>query len=281
MIAAADNRESNVLYNAICVIMGKNSNFYAQLSAGCIPPDTEWKLNMCRSTQRMLSSRQNCPCNDTLVAITEILRAYDGVVAMDVDLENIEPSIDSKLQVSWLESIDHKSIESYFNKDDGYQSIEFRADKNAFVQFRTHEFAQKSLASRDWPTIDGIEIQIKFANPAPAPVVPVNVAIPSTSGSTLPQDFRKIPIAPENSDILDGRSERYLQKNIVDGKYASVDQYLDLHFRLTREDYIKILRDVIIGYRQMTENEKQKSNIARNVEVEKSINNNNPHCIRN
>lgn len=35
----------------------------------------------------------------------------------------------------------------------------------------------------------------------------------------------------------------FLRKNIIDGPYKSVDHYLDIHFRLLREDFLKPLRD--------------------------------------
>jgi hypothetical protein len=61
------------------------------------------------------------------------------------------------------------------------------------------------------------------------------------------QDFRNAPIFPSAREILAGVAPR-LRKNVVDGKYENVMQYLDTHFRLLREDCIAPLREGIQAY---------------------------------
>lgn len=66
-----------------------------------------------------------------------------------------------------------------------------------------------------------------------------------------PQDFRKISIYPEAFDILKDH-EPFIRENVVQGKYvAGIDHYLDVQFRLLREDFIRPLRDGITEYRHL------------------------------
>lgn len=68
-----------------------------------------------------------------------------------------------------------------------------------------------------------------------------------------PNDFRTISICPTIEDILTtGRP--FIRSNIVNGKYADgVDHYLDVQFRLLREDFVQPLREGIIEYSRLLE----------------------------
>jgi hypothetical protein len=59
--------------------------------------------------------------------------------------------------------------------------------------------------------------------------------------------FRKMSICPNRDDIYLKRLP-FFRKNIVKGKYFSVDHYLDVHFRLLREDFVRPLRNGINEY---------------------------------
>jgi hypothetical protein len=59
--------------------------------------------------------------------------------------------------------------------------------------------------------------------------------------------FRKMSICPNRADIY-LKSLPFVRKNIVNGKYFSVDHYLDVHFRLLREDFVRPLRNGINEY---------------------------------
>ncbi|CAF0927851.1 unnamed protein product [Adineta steineri] len=56
-----------------------------------------------------------------------------------------------------------------------------------------------------------------------------------------PNDFRLLSIVPDIMEILSDERP-YLRKNIVNGIYENAKQYLDIHFRLLREDFIGPLR---------------------------------------
>ncbi|CAF1207828.1 unnamed protein product [Adineta steineri] len=59
--------------------------------------------------------------------------------------------------------------------------------------------------------------------------------------------YRKLPIVPSLTEILSEQKPN-LRGNIVNGTYESPEQYLDIHFRLLREDFVGPLRDGIQQY---------------------------------
>ncbi|XP_076454225.1 NFX1-type zinc finger-containing protein 1-like [Babylonia areolata] len=65
-----------------------------------------------------------------------------------------------------------------------------------------------------------------------------------------PDDFRQISVFPTHED-LDRNNQPFLRKNKQMGGYTSVDHYLDVQFRLLREDFISPLRDGIAEYQDM------------------------------
>ena len=62
-----------------------------------------------------------------------------------------------------------------------------------------------------------------------------------------PQSFREISVIPEAADLLCSRP--FLRENITDRKFKDLDHYLDVQFRLLREDFVIPLRD---GIKQLT-----------------------------
>nr|XP_022331470.1 NFX1-type zinc finger-containing protein 1-like isoform X2 [Crassostrea virginica] len=60
-----------------------------------------------------------------------------------------------------------------------------------------------------------------------------------------PNDFRKISILPTREDIF---YEPFLRKNLRSGSYENLDHYLDVQFRLLREDCIAQLRNGIYEF---------------------------------
>ena len=66
--------------------------------------------------------------------------------------------------------------------------------------------------------------------------------------SEPPENFRELPILPSAEDLL-LEDKPFLRPNIEEGKYKDLDQYLDIHFRLLREDYMRPLREGIRDYK--------------------------------
>lgn len=62
-----------------------------------------------------------------------------------------------------------------------------------------------------------------------------------------PNDFKSLTIYPTSEEITtDKRS--FLRKNVVEGAYKDVHTYLDVQFRLLREDFVAPLREAITKY---------------------------------
>ena len=61
-----------------------------------------------------------------------------------------------------------------------------------------------------------------------------------------PDNFTHIEVLPQNNDLKCGPNFKpFLRPNIIKGKYRDWDHYLDVQFRLLREDFISPLRDGI------------------------------------
>ena len=67
---------------------------------------------------------------------------------------------------------------------------------------------------------------------------------------TPPDDFRQMSVFPTMED-LDKEDLPFLRKNKALGGYTSVDHYLDVQFRLLREDFVYPLREGIAAYLSM------------------------------
>jgi helicase required for RNAi-mediated heterochromatin assembly 1 len=91
-----------------------------------------------------------------------------------------------------------------------------------------------------------------------------------------PNNFRVANIYPTQAELLGSQS--YFRKNIVDGSFESVDEYLDIQFRLLREDFVANLREVLESYRS---NERtNKIDIYQNVNIIKGRTRSNEECLK-
>ena len=63
-------------------------------------------------------------------------------------------------------------------------------------------------------------------------------------GERPPNDFRMIPVCPTNKEITT-QERPFLRKNISRGRYENAEHYLDVQFRLLREDFLEPLREGI------------------------------------
>lgn len=59
-----------------------------------------------------------------------------------------------------------------------------------------------------------------------------------------PDDFRLLSVYPSSAELKSNTSI-YLRPNIVKGSFGSVNKYLDIQFRLLREDFVAPLRQAI------------------------------------
>ncbi|PFX21266.1 NFX1-type zinc finger-containing protein 1-like [Stylophora pistillata] len=67
---------------------------------------------------------------------------------------------------------------------------------------------------------------------------------PDESQLTPPEDFRYMSVIPQVVD-LEPHNKPFLRKNVVGGNYLDQEHYLDVQFRLLREDFILPLRNGI------------------------------------
>ncbi|KAK4872927.1 hypothetical protein RN001_014956 [Aquatica leii] len=65
-----------------------------------------------------------------------------------------------------------------------------------------------------------------------------------------PDDFRHLNIYPSTEELQSDRV--FLRKNLIDKSYTCVDHYLDVQFRLMKEDFVAPLRAGIAEYLQYT-----------------------------
>ncbi|KAI1714324.1 AAA domain-containing protein [Ditylenchus destructor] len=76
----------------------------------------------------------------------------------------------------------------------------------------------------------------------------------NSSRGLPPENFRTLSVIPEHKDFEEGgvtaEQRKYLRPNIEKGKFNDEEHYLDVHFRLLREDLIRPLRVGIYEYRQ-------------------------------
>ncbi|GBL83940.1 NFX1-type zinc finger-containing protein 1 [Araneus ventricosus] len=61
-----------------------------------------------------------------------------------------------------------------------------------------------------------------------------------------PEDYRSIPVLPNEVDIRQPCA--FLRPSVIKGQYQNTEHYLDVQYRLLREDYVRPLREGITEY---------------------------------
>ena len=72
-----------------------------------------------------------------------------------------------------------------------------------------------------------------------------------SSGIEPPDDFTELNVIPSLTDIISEHTSQFLRKNITNGAYQNVSHYLDVQFRLLREDFLQPLRDGVQKFRHI------------------------------
>ncbi|KAL4221266.1 NFX1-type zinc finger-containing protein 1 [Mactra antiquata] len=73
-----------------------------------------------------------------------------------------------------------------------------------------------------------------------------------------PDDFREYPVIPGREELL-RRGRPFLRKNVVDGHYENLDHYLDVQYRLLREDFVGSLREGLLDFIDSKDNKHTKA----------------------
>ena len=63
-----------------------------------------------------------------------------------------------------------------------------------------------------------------------------------------PESFLHVNVLPSLHEMHSRDSEVYLRKNLVEGQYSNWDHYLDVQYRLLRQDFVRPLRHGIQHY---------------------------------
>lgn len=71
-----------------------------------------------------------------------------------------------------------------------------------------------------------------------------------------PYDFRELNIVPTFKDV-NYEQEPFVRPALVHCPYKRIDDYLDVQFRLLREDFVSPLRSGIQEYRNLIEDKKK------------------------
>uniref|UniRef100_A0A0P4VWJ6 RZ-type domain-containing protein n=1 Tax=Scylla olivacea TaxID=85551 RepID=A0A0P4VWJ6_SCYOL len=79
-----------------------------------------------------------------------------------------------------------------------------------------------------------------------------------------PDDFREISVLPTPLDIIDTKRP-FLRRNVVKGHYTDGQHYLDVQFRLLREDFVRPLREGINQFRSKARASTMDIRVYRNV----------------
>ncbi|KAL5004105.1 hypothetical protein ScPMuIL_017561 [Solemya velum] len=95
-----------------------------------------------------------------------------------------------------------------------------------------------------------------------------------------PDDFRGIPVFPRLEDIHINEGV-FLRSNKVKGGYMDLEHYLDVQFRLLREDFIYPLRQGITEYLAAAEDDKAKKKRITELRIYNDVNILCPVCTHN
>ncbi|CAL4167091.1 unnamed protein product, partial [Meganyctiphanes norvegica] len=81
-----------------------------------------------------------------------------------------------------------------------------------------------------------------------------------------PDDYKYMSVIPTIEDL--SHTERpFLRRNIVQGQYTDSQHYLDVQFRLLREDFIQPLRNGVKAYREKSKSRNMDVRIYHNVHI--------------
>ncbi|ELU14669.1 hypothetical protein CAPTEDRAFT_71969, partial [Capitella teleta] len=97
------------------------------------------------------------------------------------------------------------------------------------------------------------------------------------------EDFKSLPITPTLTDLMSDKLP-FLRRNKITGRYRSVQHYLDVQFRLLREDFISPLRDGIkelLRSKKLGKVKQTRHNYQGDIRLYKNVHINVPFCGRN
>ncbi|KAK4872847.1 hypothetical protein RN001_014876 [Aquatica leii] len=109
----------------------------------------------------------------------------------------------------------------------------------------SHEVINKEILEKFDKIMKMLEL-CKLEKPRKVDEVKTKNTVHDDSNVEPPDDFRLLSVYPTTDDIL--LPAGYLRKNLIDIGYTSVAHYLDVQFRLLKEDFVGPLRNGIAEY---------------------------------
>ncbi|KAK2703369.1 hypothetical protein QYM36_018158 [Artemia franciscana] len=85
-----------------------------------------------------------------------------------------------------------------------------------------------------------------------------------------PNDFRELNVVPTFEDV-NYEEEPFVRAALVDRPYKSIDDYLDVQFRLLREDFFSPLRSGIQEYRNLIKDRKKNRSKINNIRIYRDV----------
>lgn len=166
------------------------------------------------------------------------------------------------------------------------QEICPRASIDVIKKICSNLLAQIQYINRDEEIFSNENIQIleEFLFNANQQIQSIGSDIMNDNENQFPKKFhfRSIPICPDATDVLTTKRP-HLPENDIKGKYKDgVEQYLDIQFRLLREDFIRPLREGIEKYIQLMQQRRTSSTInIDDVNIYKNVRLMSSHVARN
>lgn len=117
------------------------------------------------------------------------------------------------------------------------------------IQKTVHELIKQgsNLDTLD-QKVNSLELAFKLAKEEQSkPVLKVSVG-PESHVPEPPEHFTTLETLPSLSEVHSGDNTVYLRSNVIKGAYSSWDHYLDVQYRLLREDFVRPLRHGIQHY---------------------------------
>ncbi|CAG9771390.1 unnamed protein product [Ceutorhynchus assimilis] len=104
-------------------------------------------------------------------------------------------------------------------------------------------------------------IENKFKNPK----IKLEISADVRKDEPEPQDdYRYLDIYPSTEELIIPE-QAFVRKNIINGKYPSLRDYLDIHFRLMREDFLRPIREDVCDFLNNTNRHLFNIKIHKNV----------------
>ena len=246
-IIAQINKQS-FEYKKECSVVAEQSNlFFTSLM--------EQLINLLRKNKCF-----NINDDNKKTAMMQVARAIDGLLDLITGVINVIPTSSLKFDKTF-----YKEMVNFLHDDflkTQYSICLNDQERNA----RAFLLALKTKYDKFEETKKCHDETYKNVKPTPqTPAENPNNQntnpVPDPADEKPPNDFRKISVYPTDDDFED--NEVFLRKNKVKGAYKNLNDYLDTHFRLLREDFYSSIRYGYWDYANLKKGERSQHAFIR------------------